>query len=223
MPQNRPVVDHGQAPFTLILKVGKNDDTGRVFKIGRSIHDRHREVFDTIADHDHSRLQTTENVSVIGVVMPNAEQLILNFLIRILNSKGKATLKKSLPEKVLFKLAKVCQMYNCTDKIRSLVEWSTVPDFAAESETDESCLPEEIYFIGREFHLPKVMLIGWTRFIPRIFVAGKGFQDGVWMKGELAIHGKMWRGPQSRDGPPNSRDPLWELMEEDTKSKVRQT
>lgn len=210
MPQNRPIIEHGQEPFTLFLKVGRNDDTGRVFKIGRSLHNRHQDVFNNIAHHDQSCVQTTGNTNVIGVVMPAAEGLIIKFLLRILTSEGKARLTKGTPERVLFKLAKVCQVYNCTDQIRSMVDWSTAPEFAAEDERDGSCQPEEIYFIAKQFHLPKVLLIGWTRFINRVYV-----------QGGLKIHSRRWHGLESRDLSRGGRDPMWELLEgEDTKSQV---
>lgn len=211
MPQNRPIVEHGQASFTVILKVGRNDGAGRIFKIGKSIDERHGDIFDNIASHEESHVLPTSHSRMKAIVMPAADWKIIHLLLGILSSEGKLRVSKGTSEKVLFKLAKVCQMYNCTEKIRSLVDWKMAPDFAAENESERTCQPEEIYFIGKAFHLPKVLLIGWTRFVNRLYVEGGGW------RAPMKIHNKRWRGLDSKDLSRCGRDPQWELLEEDTK------
>lgn len=209
----RSVCIHGEVPFTLILTVGLDNDSGCAFNIGKAIHDRHKDIFDRIANHEESEVQTRSGDNVTEVVMPAGDQAVIRLLLCIRTSEGKARLEESMPEMQLFELAEACQTFECTDKIRSLVDWSTTPAFSEQDETDESCLPEQIYFIGKEFHLPKVLLIGWTRFVQRLF--RKGRHDGP-----IRIHKKEWRGLASRNIRTGGREPQWELLETDTEGKI---
>lgn len=213
MPDNRRYKSYGEEPVTLILKVGKNDQTGCSFLIGRQTRGRFQDVFDNIARHEDSDFRTVSYGA--RILLPEADPDTINLLLRILDdNRSKVQLSESMPEKSLFRLARVCQMYNCAEKIRSKVDWTTGPTFADETERSASCLPEEIYFIGKEFHLPKVLLIGWTRFVNRLYVEEGGF------RGPLKIHSKRWRGLESRDLTTDGRDPLWELLEDDTQGKT---